>query len=65
MDPQTVLRFVKSVGAWPGRVVVIACEPADVEQIGWGLSDSVSEAVNRAVGLVLETIGELRSVPSG
>ena len=28
MDPQTVLRFVKSVGAWPGRVVVIACEPA-------------------------------------
>ena len=30
MDPQTVLRFVKSVGAWPGRVFVIACEPAEV-----------------------------------
>ena len=27
MDPQTVLRFVKAVGGWPGRVVVIACEP--------------------------------------
>ena len=40
MDPQTVLRFVKSVGAWPGRVVVIACEPADVEEMGWGLSDA-------------------------
>jgi hydrogenase maturation protease len=37
MDPQTVLRFVKSVGAWPGRVMVIACEPADVEEMGWGL----------------------------
>src|ERR1700694_1943349 len=36
MDPQTVLRFVKSIGAWPGRVMVIACEPADVEEIGWG-----------------------------
>src|ERR1700684_3709745 len=24
MDPQTVLRFVKSTGAWPSRVVVIA-----------------------------------------
>ena len=38
MDPQTVLRFVKSVGAWPGRVMVIACEPAEVEEMGWGLS---------------------------
>src|SRR5579875_1158069 len=28
MDPQTVLRFLKGAGAWPGRVVVIACEPS-------------------------------------
>jgi hydrogenase maturation protease len=61
MDPQTVLRFVKSVGAWPGRVVVIACEPADVEEMGWGLSDSVAEAVERAIDLVIDTIAELRS----
>src|SRR6202161_922409 len=43
MDPQTVLRFVKSIGAWPGRVVVIACEPAEIEEMGWGLSETVSE----------------------
>jgi hydrogenase maturation protease len=61
MDPQTVLRFVKSIGAWPGRVVVIACEPADVEEMGWGLSESVSEAVDRAVDLVVETLNELLS----
>jgi hydrogenase maturation protease len=61
MDPQTVLRFVKSIGAWPGRVVVIACEPADIEQLGWGLSERVTEAVERAVDLVVETIEELRS----
>jgi hydrogenase maturation protease len=66
MDPQTVLRFVKSIGAWPGRVVVIACEPADVEEMGWGLSDSVSDAVDRAVALVLETLDELRAgAPAG
>jgi hydrogenase maturation protease len=59
MDPQTVLRFVKSVGAWPGRVIVIACEPAEVEEIGWGLSTQVSEAVDRAATLVLETVQEL------
>jgi hydrogenase maturation protease len=61
MDPQTVLRFVKSLGAWPGRVVVIACEPADVQELGWGLTEQVGEAVERAVGLVVETIDELRS----
>ncbi|MGI8572077.1 MAG: hydrogenase maturation protease [Solirubrobacteraceae bacterium] len=65
MDPQTVLRFVKSIGAWPGRVMVIACEPADVEEMGWGLSEQVQEAVDRAVKLVVETVEELRSEPVG
>lgn len=64
MDPQTVLRFVKSAGAWPGRVVVIACEPGDVESMGWGLSDEVRAAVDRAVDLVVETITELRCTSS-
>jgi hydrogenase maturation protease len=61
MDPQTVLRFVKSLGAWPGKVVVIACEPAQVEEMGFGLSDGVAGAVDGAVNLVLETIETLRS----
>lgn len=61
MDPQTVLRFVKSVGAWPGQVIVIACEPASVEEVGWGLSAQVESAVGRAADVVLETIAELRS----
>jgi hydrogenase maturation protease len=61
MDPQTVLRFVRSVGAWPGRVVVIACEPAHVEEMGWGLSEPVAQAVQRAVDLVAEIVDELRS----
>jgi hydrogenase maturation protease len=65
MDPQTALRFIKSVGGWPGRVIVIACEPADVEQMGWGLSEQVNDAVERAVQLVVDTIEELRSQPAG
>jgi hydrogenase maturation protease len=60
MDPQTVLRFVKYVGGWPGRVIVIACEPETVEDVGLGLSDAVAAAVARAADVVLETIGELR-----
>jgi hydrogenase maturation protease len=61
MDPQTVLRFVKSIGAWPGRVVVIACEPAEVEEMGWGMTDAIAQAVDRAADLVGETIEELRA----
>jgi hydrogenase maturation protease len=61
MDPQTMLRFVRSAGAWPGKVVVVACEPADVAEMGWGLSDQVKDAVQRAVDLVLETIEDLRT----
>jgi hydrogenase maturation protease len=61
MDPQTMLRFVKSVGAWPGRVVVIACEPADVGELGFGLSEQVQAAVERALDLVGETVGELQA----
>jgi hydrogenase maturation protease len=61
MDPHTVLRFVKSVGAWPGRVIVIACEPGDVAEMGWGLTDEVRDAVDRAVELVVGTVQDLRS----
>ena len=61
MDPQTVLRFVKTLGAWPGKVMVIACEPAPGEGMGFGLSDEVGRAVQGAVELVLQTVEELRS----
>ena len=59
MDPQTVLRFVKTLGAWPGKVKVVACEPAVVEEMGFGLSDEVGGAVDAAVGVVMATLDEL------
>ena len=59
MDPQTVLRFVKGVGGWPGKVVVIACEPMEVEEMGLGLSAPVQSSVDKAVDLVAETAAEL------
>jgi hydrogenase maturation protease len=61
MDPQTVLRFVKSVGGWPGKVVIVACEPSAVGEVGWGLSEPVEAALDRAVEVVLETVAQLGS----
>ena len=64
MDPHTVLRFVKATGGWPGRVVVIACEPEQVEEVGIGLTPRVEAAVGRAVDLVAETVEDLRCTSS-
>ena len=61
MDPMTMLRFVRAIGGWPGRVQVIACEPAVVDDVGIGLTPAVEAAVERAIALVLETIEELRT----
>ena len=61
MDPETVLRFVKYVGGWPGRVFVVACEPEVVEDVGFGLSGAVSGALGKAADVVLETVAELQS----
>jgi hydrogenase maturation protease len=60
MDPQTVLRFVKTLGAWPGKVLIVACEPAVVEEMGRTLSAEVLAAVDDAVALVLSTVEQLR-----
>jgi hydrogenase maturation protease len=61
MDPHTVLRFVRSIGAWHGKVVVIACEPHEVEELGFGLTPEVGAAVEGAVALAVQTAGELRA----
>jgi hydrogenase maturation protease len=55
MDPGSVLRFVRYVGGWPGRVAVIACEPEIAEEPGYGLTPRVEAAIPRAIELVLET----------
>jgi hydrogenase maturation protease len=61
MDPQTVLRFVGAIGGFSGRVVVIGCEPGEVDEVGMGLTPAVADVVERALELVGETLDELRT----
>jgi hydrogenase maturation protease len=61
MSPHTVLRFVNAIGGWPGRVLVVACEPGATDQPGFGLTPPVEVAVDTAVGLVLETVQSLQT----
>jgi hydrogenase maturation protease len=60
MDPATVLRFVNAIGGFSGKVVVIGCEPGEVDDVGIGLTPPVAASVERALELVRETIDGLR-----
>lgn len=55
MDPSTVLALLKTLGGVPGRVLIVGCEPASVEE-GIGLSAPVANAVGEAVRFVREII---------
>ncbi|MGI8952072.1 MAG: hydrogenase maturation protease [Chitinophagaceae bacterium] len=55
-DPVTVLRFVKSIGSWPAKVLIVACEPETVDEFEIGLSDSVNASVDKAIEMVDEII---------
>ena len=59
MNPESVLRFVKLFGGWPGKVVVIGCEPDEVDEMGITLTPAVAAAVEPAVALVQRTVRTL------
>lgn len=55
MNPESVLAWLKSLGGDPGRVFIVGCEPACVEE-SLGLSAPVAQAVEEAMRLVREII---------
>ena len=52
---------MRAVGGWSGKVVIVACEPGGVEDLGLGLSPALEAAVDQAIALIDETIAELRT----
>ena len=60
-DPATILRFVKGIGAWPAKVLIVACEPTNVEDFEIGLSEPVIQAVDKAVELVDDILKDIYS----
>ncbi|HST06669.1 MAG TPA: hydrogenase maturation protease [Gemmatimonadaceae bacterium] len=67
MTPDAVLALLDNLGGSAGRTLLVGCEPVSTEE-GIGLSTTVAEAVNRAVGVVLELLtdkeGSEGNVPS-
>jgi hydrogenase maturation protease len=57
LDPASVLALLRSLGGHIDRLLVVGCEPADVEE-GMGLSQPVAGAVEEACGVVRQLIDQ-------
>jgi hydrogenase maturation protease len=58
MHPESVLNMLSVLGGQVGRVVVVGCEPAAVDEC-LGLSTEVESAVDQAVEIVMDLVAEL------
>ncbi len=57
LTPDAIFGLLSSLGGYPGRNLVVACEPAEVDA-GMGLSDPVREALPHAVRAVEEILAQ-------
>jgi hydrogenase maturation protease len=55
LDPAAVLSLLADLGGSVGRLFLVGCEPADIED-GMGLSPAVASAIDDAVRLVEELV---------
>jgi hydrogenase maturation protease len=55
MQPDVVLGMLNLLGAEPGRVFLVGCEPASTDE-GIGLSEPVTAALDEAVRAVLDLV---------
>jgi len=56
MDPRAVFGLVRTLGGSPGKILVVGCEPACIED-AMGLSEPVAAAVEEAITLILGLVG--------
>jgi hydrogenase maturation protease len=62
LAPDDIFALLASLGGRPGRSLVVACEPADVDP-GMGLSEPVQAALPHAVRAVQEILAEAGHQP--
>jgi hydrogenase maturation protease len=55
-NPRRVLMMAKAMGALPKRVVIVGCQPAEVDELHEHLSPEVQRAIPTAASKVQETV---------
>lgn len=62
-NPERVLTMAKAMGALPERVLIVGCQPAEVDELGEGLSPRVARAVDIAAERVEHAVREWLAEP--
>ncbi|HET6502289.1 MAG TPA: hydrogenase maturation protease [Amycolatopsis sp.] len=62
MQPDAVLHLARAMGADPGKVLLLGCEPARLDE-GIGLTTAIAAAVPKAVELLTRLAREPTGVP--
>ena len=62
-NPERVLTMAKTMGALPARVLIVGCQPAEVDELGGALSPAVEHAVDIAVTEVTTAVREWLAEP--
>lgn len=55
-NPERVLTMAKAMGALPERTLIVGCQPAEMDELGDGLSPAVERAVAVAADRVEEAV---------
>jgi hydrogenase maturation protease len=62
-NPERVLTMAKSMDVLPKRVLIVGCQPADVDELEQGLSPAVERAVAVAAARVEEVVRDWLAEP--
>lgn len=60
--PERVFMLSRALGVLPTRLLMVGCQPLDVEAIGTEMSEPVTAAVEIAVAEILRHVAELRAL---
>jgi hydrogenase maturation protease len=63
LTPDAVLAWIRRVGASAGRIVVVGCEPATVDE-SIGLSAPVEAAIDGAIAMIRSLVAEMTGAAS-
>ncbi len=62
-NPERVLTMAKAMGVLPDRVLIVGCQPAEVDKLEQGLSPAVARAVAVAAARVEVAVGDWVAEP--
>ena len=60
--PERALMLARALGVLPPRLLLVGCQPLDVEPLGQGLSAPVAAAVHIAIGTIVGHVRKLAAL---